>query len=305
MLLGVMVTVCLAAQGPTRTPVAVMVSSKRPGSAQLASAVATRVTDAIAAESKGLVLSDAEATRIAKRDARSCNAVGNCLLSIAGALGSRAVVVGVDVGKIRNSVGVYLEAFAADSGESLAMADFTLPLDEWKSGLSQPMGVFVKALIEKLGPPAAVVVETPAVPNNEPVDAPVAEPVPTPLLPTKTATADAPPVVERPTSTRAPRLSERARVQVGSSPVKWVMLGLTGAAAATGATFGVLAIDRRNFIEKSNYIGTDGMPRTRLSDEAYSTNARFANTSATVALFSLIGAGVLAIVTVVLFAVDG
>lgn len=172
---GLALTLLVAGQAQpptTRAPLAVAVSSKRPGSEEYAKKIAQRIQELMAARLNTQVMTDEETVRAAgDKDPKTCQAVPNCLVAVAQTLGKRAVLLGVDVGRVRGTLAVYVEALAADSAESLAVADFTVS-EKWEGSLDKPITDFIKVLEPRLKIAGAVVVAATPSPELTPKEQP-------------------------------------------------------------------------------------------------------------------------------------
>ncbi len=153
LLSGLALTLWVAGQAepPTsRGPIAVALSSKRPGSEDYAKKIAQRIQELVAARLDTTVMSDEETSKaVGEKDPKTCQAVPNCLVAVAQTLGKRAVVLGVDVGRVRGTLAIYVEALTADTAESLAVADFTVS-EKWEGALDKPITEFIKLLEPRL-----------------------------------------------------------------------------------------------------------------------------------------------------------
>ncbi len=180
------------AQAPSAqvvSPIAVVVSSKRPGADPFSANAAVRVHAALIRE--GVAANDAlDDVATGKKvkaagfsDARNCQGGASCLMKLAVLLGPNAVVVGVDVGKIGSKLAIHLEAVSSKTGESLFVTEVTSPVENWGDKVAVPIALFARQLVEKLAAlaltsnPAPTVVVVPAPPRDTKVvvgDAPLA-----------------------------------------------------------------------------------------------------------------------------------
>jgi hypothetical protein len=290
---GLVLLWCLA-QAPSAqpvSPVAVVVSSKRPGADTFAAAAAARVHAALLRE--GLPINDAlDDVQTGKKvkaagfsDARNCQGGASCLTKLAVLLGPNAVVVGVDVGKIGSQLAIRLEAVSSKTGKSLFVSDVSAPVEGWGDKVAVPVALFARQLVEKLAalaPPPAVVIAPPVVvePVRPPADAPL--------------TADLTPPPQPP-----------AEVKASSRPaaVKWT-LGV-GAFAAAGVSVGFLAAGlgtRAQFNGRSTMV--DGMLATLHTAAEADRLAASSNTQLTISLISAAVAGALLVATLIFFATE-
>lgn len=274
---GLALLFCLA---QTPSPLAVVVSSKRPGADAFAGSAASRVHTALLREGvpPGELLDDAAAMKKVKvADARKCQGGASCLAKIAVLLGPDAVVIGVDVGKIGTQLAVRLEAVSAKTGKSLMLSDVTAPVEGWGDTLAVPIALFARQLMEKVR--AVEPAPTPPVPvvTRPPPDAPVAV-VLTPPPP--------PPPAE---------VKQRA-----APALKWTF-GV-GAVVGAGVSLGFLAAGmstRGELLGKGTTV--DGMKATLLTADAAEKLAATSNTQLTISLIAGLTAAVLTAVAAWLF----
>lgn len=285
---GLVLLWCLA-QAPA--PVAVVVSSKRPGADPYSAAAAARVHAALVREGvkAGDALDDvATGARVKAAgfsDARNCQGGASCLAKLAVLLGPNAVVVGVDVGKIGSQLAIRLEAVSSKTGASLFVSDVSAPVDGWGDKVAVPITLFARQLLDKLKaltPVPVVVAPVPAevMRPTEPVKPPPDAPLAAELTP-----PPVPPPAEVRMSSRTP------------AALKWT-LGI-GAVASAGVSVGLLVVGvgtrgqfngRQVTLEKMQ-PATDHTWReaTRLASES--------NTQLSISLAAGIVAAVLAAVT--------
>ena len=117
-------------QAPTHAPIGVVVTSKRPGSDAAAQKVAARMLEALAGAKLSSVVDDAGAVKLlkkAKLNPRECQGASPCLIKLANALGPTAIVIGVDVGKIGDSLAIHIEAVGVEA--SIAALDVPADAD--------------------------------------------------------------------------------------------------------------------------------------------------------------------------------
>ncbi len=286
---GLVLLWCLA-QAPTQppAPVAVVVSSKRPGADPFSANAATRVHAALLREGMkaGDLLDDVATGKKVKAagfsDARKCQGGASCLLKLALLLGPNAVVVGVDVGKIGSNIAIRLEAVSSHTGKSLLLTDVTAPVDGWGDKAAVPIALFARQLLEKLTtllpppPPTPVVIA----PEPPPSDAPVV----VALTPPPT-----PPMVEAKRSSRTPRF------------LKWT-LGVGGVAAAgVSVGFLVAALNNRAKFNGGSTTTPPGEPATKLTLAEARTYANASNSQFTVSLVTAITSAVLLATATYLF----
>jgi hypothetical protein len=233
MMLSLVLAASLAQAPEVRTPVGVALTSKRPGAEAVAGKIAARVFDVLTREGvAGLLTTDATAKELTASgfsDPRSCQGTRACLTKLAILLGPRAVVVGVDVGKVGKTLAIHLEAVAADQEKPLARLDVSSSFDGWGDAMSVPIVVFardVKAGVQ------------------------IARDVPAPPPPAVALADDAPRARELTPAPVVPAVTEAlpaARTSSGRV-LPWVLTGAAVVAAGSAATFGVLAsIDKARY----------------------------------------------------------
>ncbi len=284
---GLVLLWCLA-QAPTQppAPVAVVVSSKRPGADPFSANAATRVHAALLREGMKAsdLLDDVATGKKVKAagfsDARKCQGGASCLLKLALLLGPNAVVVGVDVGKIGSNIAIRLEAVSSHTGKSLLLTDLTAPVDGWGDKAAVPIALFARQLIEKLNtlqpPSPVVIVPQPAVPTDAPVVVALTPP-PTP------------PQIDAKRSSRTPKF------------LKWT-LGIGGVAAG-GVSVGFLvsALNNRAKFNGGRTTTEAGEPATTLTLAEARTYANASNSQFTVSLITAITSAVLLATATYLF----
>lgn len=204
-----------------------------------------------------------------KLNPRDCQGASPCLLKLAGALSPTALLVGVDVGKIGDSLAIHIEAVMPDA--SMGAIDVPAGADLEPGQLTQ-LDAFAKSLAQKLIP--APVVAPPA-------DAPRAttlEPVP----------ALAPVAVVR-------------RVPAGPSGFRralpWILGAGAVAAVGTSAAFLGLGLREKNAFDASL---TRGVSRLRGSELQAISNR--GNTDFTIGLSTVLVGAALGICAALLFA---
>lgn len=269
----------LLSQAPARTPVGVVISSKRPGSDAAAQKVAARMVEAVASAQFTSVLDDVATAKLLKKSkliARDCQGAGPCLIKLASALGPKAIVFGVDVGKIGDSLAIHIEAVGPDA--SIGSVD--VPADaDIKPGQLGPLDGFARSIAEKLAP-------TPAVAQTQPAPA-----------------ADAPkPVVLEPTPPPTPPPAVVA-AREGPSTVRkalpWIVGGgAVASLAVSGVFFGLGASDKSAF-DASVSGGVSRLPGSELQAISSRGNSRF-----TIGLSTAVVGVALAACSAVLFATE-
>lgn len=213
----------------SRAPVAVVMTSKRPGADKVAPKIAARVVDYLKREKVDRLLDDAATVKELKAlgfsDPRSCQGNRACVDKLAVLIGAHAVVVSVDVGKIGKTLAIHLEAVAADSPKSLATLDVSSSLDDWSDALSVPIVVFsrdVKAGLEL-----------------KKTDKPAVAQTPPPSPPPAVVADDTPKKVDLVPAVKADETPTLVATEPGKPPkvAAWVLAG--GAVVAAGASIGV------------------------------------------------------------------
>lgn len=291
---GLVVLWCLA-QAPA-PQVGVVVSSKRPGADAFATAAAGRVHAALLREGlpAGDALDDAATGKKVKEagfsDARNCQGGASCLTRLAQLLGSNAVIVGVDVGKIGNQLAIHLEAFSAKTEKSMQVVDLTVPADKWGDKVAVPIALFARQLVEKvkaLTPPpvkpAEPVVKNDPPPAKELPDAPLAVALTPPPVPPASVVTEEP---------------------KGRTPgaVKWVLGVAAVGAAGASVGFLVAGLGNKSALTSNGTTTKDDLTATKYTHAQASQLANSANTQFTVSLAGGILAGLLTAAAVYLFA---
>ncbi len=296
----------LAQAQETRSPIAVVVSSKRPNADTHSAKVATKLVELLRKEGIGPLLDDAAATRELRAagfaDPKSCAGGSACVAKLAVLLGSKAVVIGVDVGKVSKSLAIHLEAMSADSEEALASADFVAPADKWAEKSAAPMAQFIAQLKPGLAlKKRTAVAETKGTPDVSPSNSAPAEPRDTGF----SRSSDAPRQADL--EPKAVRDDALVATKSGGKPAKtaaWVVAGGAVAAAVAAGTFAGLGFaDKAAFDSKRIDLG-GGLQGSQLTQSQAQALAGSANTKLTVAVTTGIVSAALAGVSVVLFTRD-
>ncbi len=280
----------LAQTADARSPVAVVMTSKRPGAEAVAPKIAQRVFDSFKREGVVALLDDAATVKDLRAagfsDPKSCQGTRACLSKLAILIGPRAVVVGVDVGKIGKTLAIHLEAVAADKDESLGTLDVSSSLNGWSDAMSAPIVVFVRDV--KAGLELAK--------KKEPVEPPPSMP------PLEVAKTDAPKKTEL---TPAPRKDDPNAALIekpaGKPPrvAAWVFAGGAAATAGVAIAFGVMSGGAKSQFDASLVDMPDGTKASRLPEDQARALANTANTDATIAITSgIISAGLTAAATI-------
>lgn len=260
-----LVLILTLAQVDTREPVAVVLTSKRPGAETLAPKISQRVVDSLKREGLTEVFDVARAAKelraLGFSDPRSCQGTRSCLAKLAVLLGPHAIVIGVDVGRVGKTLAIHLEAVAADQEAPLAALDVSSSLDGWSDAMSAPIVVFARDVKAGQVIKRAVV----EVPPTPPPDAPTA----THLEPTTNPDP----------SLNQPELTAR------SVPIAaWVVTGGAIASAIAAVTFGILGLGAKSQYEGSLLTLPDGTRASSLPQDRAMLLATTANTDLTVAL---------------------
>jgi len=227
---------CLA-QAPApaaAAPVAVVVSSKRPGADAFSGPAAVRVHAALVRE--GVPAADAlDDVATGKKikaagfsDPRSCQGGASCLAKLALLLGPHAVVVGVDVGKVGSQLALRLEAVSAQTGKPVFSTEISAPVEGWGDKVAVPIALFARQLVQELATLAP----------PKPLPPPVVEvrPLPEPDRPAPPPDA---PLVQELTPPPPPQPAAEAQVSARPAAIKWTF-GIAALAAA-GVSVGFLA----------------------------------------------------------------
>jgi hypothetical protein len=262
-------------------PIAVVVSSKRPGAEVYSPGIAARVYAALLREGVPVAdaLDDLAAGKKVKAagfsDARNCQGGASCLVKLAVLLGPHAVVVGVDVGKISNQLALRLDAVSAETGKSLLVTDVTAPAETFGDKAAVPIALFARQLVglaKQAAPPPTIVKAEPVV---------IAPPV-----------ADAP----RVSNLTPPPTPPPLEVKAGRAPaaLKW-SLGI-GAVVAAGVSVGFLAAGLGTRAEMNSQRTTtpSGMVATRLTAAQVDALSQRSNSQLTISLVTGIVTAVLA-----------
>ncbi len=285
----VLLQLALSQAPEVRAPVAIVITSKRPGAEALAPKITQRVFDSFKREGVGSLLDDAATAQELRAagfsDPKSCQGTRACLAKLAILLGPKAVVVGVDVGKIGKTLAIHLEAVAADKDQSLGTLDVSSSLNGWSDAMSAPIVVFVRDVKAGLD-----------LKKKEPVEPPPS------LPPLEVARTDTPKKVELTPATK-PLASASALVDgVPGKPPRvaaWVFAGGAAATAGVAIAFGALSGNARARYDASLVDLGDGTRASRLPEAEARALANTANTDATVAVTSaIVSAGLIAAATI-------
>lgn len=281
-----MMQLALGQTSDLRGPVAVVITSKRPGAETTAPKIAQRVFDSFKREGVVNLLDDAATSKELRAagfsDPRSCQGTRACLSKLAILLGPKAVVVGIDVGKVGKTLAIHLEAVSADREESLGTLDVSSSLSGWSDAMSAPIVVFVRDVKAEL-----------EIKKQAPSDPP-----PTPPL--EVARTDTPKKTEL-----VPALKEERAVNVveqadGKPPkvAAWVFAGGALATAGVAVAFGVMSGNAKSQFDASLVDLGGGARGSTLPEDQARALANTANTNAAVALTSgLVSAGLTAAAT--------
>lgn len=273
--------------GSARAPVAVVVTSQRPGAEALSGKIAARVYDAFKREGVAGLRDDGSASKELRgagfSDPRSCQGTRSCMRKLAVLLGPKAVVVGVDVAKVGKVLALHLEGVAADKDTSLAAVDASLPINGWSDNLAATIVVFVRDVKAGLEVKRA----EPVLPAPPLSDAPVVTAEPrTPAL-----------VPATPTGSSGELRDELAvRKPVRLAP--WLLTGGAVVGAGAAVAFGVLAANSRAQFDASLIDLGDGTKGSRLPETQARALASTANTDLAVAVSAaVVSAGLTAAAT--------
>ncbi len=268
----------------TRKPVAVVIVSKRPGAEAVAKKITDRVIESFKREGVTALLDDAATTKELKiagfSDPRSCQGTRACVSKLAILLGAKAVVVGVDVGKVGKTLAIHLEAIAADKDQPLATLDVSSAINDWSDAMSAPIVVFVRDTkagleLKKSAPP------TPPLTSAD-------VPRKTELTPQEKNTEPAVSMVEQPAG-KPPRIAA------------WALAGGAAITAGVAVGFGVTSLDAKSQFEKSVVMLPDGTRGTTLPEDQARGLANTANTNGIVAISSAAASAALTALAVYFF----
>jgi hypothetical protein len=261
-----------------RSPVAVVITSKRPGAEAVSPKIAQRIFDSFKREGvTGLLDDSASASELKTAgfsDPKSCEGAKSCLQQLATLLGSKAVVVGVDVGKIGKTLAIHLEAVSADGHDALGSLDVSSSLNGWSDAMSAPIVVFVRDV--KAGLEVKPVVATQDAPRK------------TALLP--------------PPPKAAPLVVSQSVRPMKAAP--WILVGGAAVTAGTAVALGAMSGTAKQQFQGSLVTLADGSTGSRLAETDARALASTANTEATLALGSAIVSAACVAAAVVLFLKD-
>lgn len=264
-MLSLVLAVTLAQAADVRAPVGVVLTSKRPGAEAASVKIAGRVFDVLKKEGVGGLMNNAQTTKELKAngfsDPRTCQGTRSCLSKLAILLGAKAVVIGVDVGKVGKTLAIHLDAIAADQEKPLASLDVSSSFDGWSDAMSAPIVVFVRDVKAGLEiqrdeppPPPPPVVVAPKVDDT---------PKKTELTP---APKEDPLVVAKPSSGGVPRA------------VPWALAGTAVAAAGGSVVLGILGAGDKAKFNASLVSLPDGTQGSTLPESEAKALASSANT---------------------------
>ncbi|MCU0700707.1 MAG: hypothetical protein MUC96_29710 [Myxococcaceae bacterium] len=275
-------TAALLSQTPElRSPVAVTLTSRRPNTDSFAPKVAARVVEVLKREGLGDVRDDGRSVKELKAagfsDPRSCNGGQACSARLAVLIGPKAVLVGVDVGKVGKSLAIHLEAFAADLTEPIAVADLTAREDKWADQSLADITTFARQVKDKLAiaPPKVAVTPPPPPP---PLDKPRGD------TPAKTN-------LEPSASNTRTDLTETAEAAPSKVPAIVVASGAGAAVIVAGIFAGLAASDRATWDRNVTMQPDGSLGSTTLTQAEVAALGNGLNTKASVAL----GSGLLAL----------
>lgn len=306
---GLVLMWCLSQSpsAPPAGPLAVVVSSKRPGAEGVAASVAIRVHAALVREGFATALDDISTEKMVKAagfsDARNCQGGANCLVKLALLLGPHAVVVGVDVGKVGTQLALRLEAVSAESGASLLITDVAAPAASWGDQAALPITLFARHVVAavtaapRLAEPAKVEPGRP----SPPPPAVTAAPAPGAFgAPPAAPPSDAPLAARLTPPPVSPQVENTSRP--AESAFKW-SLG-AGAVVLAGVSVGLLAsgLATRSELTARPTTTPDGMSATRYTAREVDALAASSNSQLTVSLVTAVVAAALASASIYLFA---
>ncbi|MBX7096798.1 MAG: hypothetical protein K1X89_03715 [Myxococcaceae bacterium] len=263
-------------------PVAVAVTSERPGAAESSAQVALSVQQALKREGvAGVRAPEEAASAIAVTgfgDPKRCQGASPCLKQLAVLLGEHAVLVSVDVGRLESRLAVHLEAITPGGGPALAVADFDADAIKVESSLAVNVTLFARAVAKAVEARAAELKAA----EVKPADAPTRAELTPPEKP------EGPEVV--------------APAEKGSAVPAVVATGVTVAAAAVAIGCAIAAESVRGQYERSKVPAVDGTGTT-LTDAELQALATRGNTLATASLVAALGAGATGTVAAVLWGI--
>lgn len=264
-MLSLVLAVSLAQAADVRTPVGVVLTSKRPGAEAASVKIATRVFDVLKKEGVGGLLNNAQSTKELKAngfsDPRTCQGTRSCLSKLAILLGAKAVVIGVDVGKVGKTLAIHLDAIAADQDKPLASLDVSSSFDGWSDAMSAPIVVFVRDVKAGL----EIQREAPPPPPPPPVVAKVDD------APKKTELTPAP--------KEEPLVVAKAEPSSGvPRAVPWALAGTAVAAAGGSVVLGLLGAGDKAKFNDSLVMLPDGTQGSTLPESEAKALASSANT---------------------------
>lgn len=277
MLSLILVHLALAQAPELRTPVAVVITSKRPGAEQVTPKITQRVLDSFKREGVSGLLDDSAASKELKvagfSDPKSCQGTRACLRKLAVLLGAKAVVVGVDVGKVGKTLAIHLEAVSADKDEPLASLDVSSSVTGWSDAMSAPIVVFVRDVKAGLELKKAL--------------------PPPPPPPQEVAKDDAPRKTDlKPGDVKRDPVADAVKTDTKPVSVPGIVLaGGAVASAGVAVAFAVISTSAKAQFDASVVTLPDGTKGTTLPQTQAEALAAQANTGGAVA----IGTGVLAL----------
>ncbi|MEW5741255.1 MAG: hypothetical protein AB1938_20200 [Myxococcota bacterium] len=284
-MLSLAVALALAQSGgDVRAPVAVVLTSKRPGAEAVSQKIAGRVFDVLKKEQVGGLMNSAQSAKELKAagysDPRTCQGTRSCLTKLAILLGAHAVVIGVDVGKVGKTLAIHLEAIAADQEQPLASLDVSSSLDGWSDAMSAPIVVFVRDVKSGL----VLKRETPPVPPPPPPPVVLKKPVEDSKPP-----SDAPKKAELTPAPKEEPLEVRAVAPTAKShTAAWVLAGSSAAAAGGAVVLGVLGGSDKAKYQASLVTLPDGSMGSMLPENEAKALAASANTKIGLAIGSAV-----------------
>ncbi|MGV3620870.1 MAG: hypothetical protein ACO1OB_08635, partial [Archangium sp.] len=232
------------------------------------------------------LMDDATATKELRAagfsDPKSCQGTRACLSKLAILLGPKAVVVGVDVGKVGKTLAIHLEAVAADKDASLGALDVSSSLNGWSDAMSAPIVVFVRDVKAGLELKKSVKEPPPSTP------------------PLETAGSDAPTKTELTPQAKVDDQPTIVSQEPGKPPrvAAWAFAGGAAAAAGVAIGFGISAGSAKQQFDASLVTLEDGSRGSTLTETQARQLADQANSGTVVAITSgVISAGLTAAAT--------
>lgn len=295
-----MAVLAQAPAGDLRGPVAVVLVSKRPGADPFPAKVAARIIDVAKREGIASPMDEVTAAKELKAagfsDPKSCDGATSCLVKLAVLMGPKAVVIGVDVGKVAKSLAIHLEAVTADGEQTLASVDLMAPADNWGDKVAADITRFVRKVKEGLVRPSDL---------RRPADDPKV--VKTPKDAPKEPVKDAPKVATLEPKPKDPEVMETFEADKGGGGAKvlpWALGGGTVLAAGAAVGLAVMGSGDKAKYDAALVTTPDGLKGTTLTQAEAQALAGSANGKFTGALVSAVVAAGLGAATAWAFTKD-